>query len=74
MCLAVLLPSLCQVGDGILGTSQGVLRGLGRQAQLMFTNVACFWCVGVPTGYWLTFKQGWGLEGEQTVDKVTGIS
>ncbi|WIA36457.1 hypothetical protein OEZ86_007761 [Tetradesmus obliquus] len=52
-----------QVGDGILGTSQGVLRGLGRQGQLMLLNVACFWCVGVPAGWWLTFRAGWGLQG-----------
>ncbi|KAF8069389.1 SPAC11D3.06 [Scenedesmus sp. PABB004] len=45
-----------QVGDGVLGTSQGVLRGLGRQAQLMLLNTCCFWVVGVPLGWWLTFR------------------
>jgi MATE family multidrug resistance protein len=66
-CSNAAAPAACrmhmQVGDGILGTSQGVLRGLGRQAQLMLLNVACFWCVGVPAGWYLTFKAGWGLEG-----------
>lgn len=49
--------------DGVLGTSQGVLRGLGRQAQLMILNMVAFWLIGVPTGYALTFKAGWGLRG-----------
>lgn len=52
-----------QVFDGVLGTSQGVLRGLGRQAQLMLLNMVCFWLIGVPCGYYLTFKAGWGLRG-----------
>jgi MATE family multidrug resistance protein len=29
----------------------------------MLLNVACFWCVGVPAGWWLTFRAGWGLQG-----------
>lgn len=54
---------LLQVFDGVLGTSQGVLRGLGRQAQLMCLNMVAFWLIGVPTGYTLTFASGWGLRG-----------
>eukprot|EP00775_Hariotina_reticulata_P005068 gene5068-5309_t len=52
--VAVIAPlgALYQVGDGVLGTSQGVLRGLGRQAQLMVLNIVCFWCLGVPTEGW----------------------
>lgn len=52
-----------QVGDGVLGTSQGVLRGLGRQGQLMLLNTVAFWCVGVPAGWWLTFRRSAGLWG-----------
>ena len=40
-----------------------VHRGMGRQAQLMLFNLTGFWAVGVTTGYFLTFRFGWGLPG-----------
>lgn len=30
---------MVQVSDGVMGTSQGVLRGCGRQRQLMVFNI-----------------------------------
>jgi hypothetical protein len=50
-----------QVGDGILGTSQGVLRALGRQHQLALVNLVAFWLIAVPLGFWLTFHAGGGM-------------
>ena len=47
-----------QVGDGVLGTSQGVLRALGRQSQLMVLNCVAFWVIAVPLGFYLTFHAG----------------
>eukprot|EP00878_Enallax_costatus_P018663 GHUV01019657.1.p5 GENE.GHUV01019657.1~~GHUV01019657.1.p5 ORF type:complete len:109 (+),score=27.07 GHUV01019657.1:615-941(+) len=29
----------------------------------MMLNMVAFWLIGVPTGYTLTFKAGWGLRG-----------
>ncbi|KAL3161013.1 hypothetical protein ABBQ38_009396 [Trebouxia sp. C0009 RCD-2024] len=52
-----------QVFDGIAGTSSGVLRGLGRQASLMWFNILGFWVVGFTSGWALTFKAGLGLSG-----------
>ncbi|KAA6429172.1 MAG: hypothetical protein FRX49_00568 [Trebouxia sp. A1-2] len=52
-----------QIFDGIAGTSSGVLRGLGRQASLMWFNVLGFWMVGFTMGWALTFKAGLGLSG-----------
>lgn len=45
-----------QFCDGAFGTSQGVLRGMGRQHQLMLYNLIGFWGMGVAFGWWLTFK------------------
>lgn len=45
-----------QCGDGAFGTCQGVMRGLGRQHELVLYNVIGFWCCGVAFGWWLTFK------------------
>lgn len=38
--MAVIAPyaAALQIADGIMGPSQGVLRGCGRQLQLMFSN------------------------------------
>lgn len=47
-----------QFCDGAFGTSQGVLRGMGRQGQLMVYNLVGFWGMGVALGWWLTFKVG----------------
>ncbi|GLI65958.1 hypothetical protein VaNZ11_009639 [Volvox africanus] len=52
-----------QFCDGAFGTSQGVLRGMGRQHQLMFYNLVGFWVMGVAFGWWLTFKARLGLMG-----------
>ncbi|DBA68436.1 TPA: hypothetical protein ACH3X2_013734 [Trebouxia sp. C0005] len=52
-----------QIPDGIYGVSSGVLRGLGRQASLMWFNILGFWAVGFTTGYTLTFRFHWGLPG-----------
>ncbi|EFJ42410.1 hypothetical protein VOLCADRAFT_97490 [Volvox carteri f. nagariensis] len=52
-----------QFCDGAFGTSQGVLRGMGRQHQLMLYNLIGFWLMGVAFGWWLTFKAKLGLTG-----------
>ncbi|KXZ51860.1 hypothetical protein GPECTOR_11g298 [Gonium pectorale] len=52
-----------QFCDGAFGTSQGVLRGMGRQHQLMLYNLLGFWGSGVAFGWWLTFKAKLGLKG-----------
>ncbi|KAG2423378.1 hypothetical protein HXX76_015344 [Chlamydomonas incerta] len=52
-----------QFFDGAFGTSQGVLRGMGRQHQLMAFNLIGFWGSGVAFGWWLTFRTSLGLKG-----------
>ncbi|KAG2434531.1 hypothetical protein HYH02_012198 [Chlamydomonas schloesseri] len=52
-----------QFFDGAFGTSQGVLRGMGRQHQLMAFNLIGFWGSGVAFGWWLTFRTTLGLKG-----------
>ncbi|MEW5310404.1 MAG: hypothetical protein WDW38_002204 [Sanguina aurantia] len=63
--MSVIAPiaALFQIFDGIMGTSQGVLRGCGRQHQLMFINLFGFWLFGVVIGALLCFKAGMGLRG-----------
>ncbi|KAL6751937.1 mate-domain-containing protein, partial [Haematococcus lacustris] len=55
--------ALFQVSDGLMGTAQGVLRGCGRQWQLMVYNFVGFWLCGVLLGYLLCFHAGLGVLG-----------
>lgn len=62
------LAAVYQLPDGLYGTVSGVLRGLGRQPQLLWVNLGGFWGVGMALGVLLTFKLGageiglwWGL-------------
>ncbi|GAX85953.1 hypothetical protein CEUSTIGMA_g13369.t1 [Chlamydomonas eustigma] len=63
--LATIVPlaSVYQAMNGALGCASGVLRGMGRQEQLMVFNFVGFWGVGVLSGFLLTFHYGLGLVG-----------
>jgi MATE family multidrug resistance protein len=55
--------ALFQVLDGLQGTGAGALRGMGRQRDVLFTNLFGLWLVGVTLGYVLTFVVDMGLTG-----------
>ncbi|KAG5191174.1 mate-domain-containing protein [Tribonema minus] len=57
------LAALFQVFDGIMVTTAGALRGMGRQRQLFLFNAIGLWAVGVLTGAALAFAAGDGLRG-----------
>ena len=59
-CTAV---ALFQVGDGIAQPSTGVLRACGRQDIGAAASLVAFYVLGLPTGYVLGFKFGFGLPG-----------
>ncbi|GLI60793.1 hypothetical protein VaNZ11_003027 [Volvox africanus] len=68
---------LFQVSDGLMGASQGVLRGCGHQHMTAVFNFTGFWVCGVLLGYLLCFKAGLGLNGLwagiSSGDTATGI-
>lgn len=45
-----------QFTDGVFGTAQGVLRGMGRQASCVVFNCVGFWGCGVLLSWLLAFK------------------
>ncbi|GFR51186.1 hypothetical protein Agub_g13458 [Astrephomene gubernaculifera] len=55
--------ALFQVSDGLMGSSQGVLRGCGHQHLTALFNFTGFWVCGGLLGYLLCFRAGWGLRG-----------
>ena len=52
-----------QVFDGTQAVATGVLRGLGDTRTPMVMNVIGHWLLGLPVGYALCFRLGWGVAG-----------
>jgi multidrug resistance protein, MATE family len=60
-----LLPLSCifMMGDAILATNGGILRGLGRQKLGFLLNILGFWILAIPVGSLLTFVGDAGVAG-----------
>lgn len=52
-----------QLFDGTQAVATGVLRGLGDTQTPMVMNVIGHWVLGLPVGYALCFRFGWGVAG-----------
>jgi len=52
-----------QLFDGTQAVATGVLRGVGDTRTPMLTNVIGHWVLGLPVGYALCFRLGWGVRG-----------
>ena len=52
-----------QIFDGTQVVCCGVLRGMGRTRPAAWFNLLGYWLLGLPLGYWLAFRSGWGLHG-----------
>lgn len=58
-----ILAAVYQLPDAVYGVFSGVLRGMGRQAQLVLCNVLGFWIIGTLTGWSLAFPAHLGVSG-----------
>jgi len=61
--LLLTMAALFQIFDGIQGVAVGALRGAGDTRTPMLAHLLVDWGIGVPLGYWLCFKMGWGAAG-----------
>jgi MATE family multidrug resistance protein len=52
-----------QLFDGTQAVATGVLRGVGDTRTPMFLNVIGHWVFGLPVGWILCFRYGWGVAG-----------
>lgn len=52
-----------QLFDGTQVVSFGVLRGAGDVRVPSLANVVGFWLVGLPAGWWLASRHGFGAQG-----------
>jgi MATE family multidrug resistance protein len=52
-----------QLFDGLQTVATGALRGAGDTRTPMLANLVAYWLVGIPLGYLLAFRVGWGALG-----------
>jgi len=52
-----------QLFDGLQGVTTGALRGLSDTHTAMLWNLGGHWLVGLPLGYLLCFRWGYGVVG-----------
>jgi MATE family multidrug resistance protein len=52
-----------QLFDGTQAVATGVLRGIGDTRTPMVFNVIGHWVLGLPVGWVLCFRYGWGVAG-----------
>jgi MATE family, multidrug efflux pump len=59
----LLVAAAFQLFDGLQTVATGALRGSGETKTPMVANFVAYWLIGLPLGYVLCFKLGWGAFG-----------
>ena len=59
----LLVAAAFQLFDGLQTVATGALRGAGDTKTPMLANFVAYWLIGLPTGYILCFRFGWGALG-----------
>ncbi len=59
----LLLAALFQFSDGVQVVANGALRGLKDTTMPMVVTTLAYWAIGMPVGYWLAFRSGYGARG-----------
>lgn len=59
----LLIAAFFQLFDGTQVVGLGILRGLGDVKVPTVITLLAYWVLGLPVGYWLGIKMGYGVEG-----------
>ena len=59
----LLVAAAFQLFDGVQTVATGALRGTGDTKTPMLANFVAYWLLGLPAGYFLCFRLGWGALG-----------
>jgi multidrug resistance protein, MATE family len=59
----LLVAAAFQLFDGVQVVTTGALRGAGDTKTPMLANFVAYWFIGIPLGYCLCFRLGWGALG-----------
>ncbi len=62
----LMIAAIFQFPDGIQAAAGGALRGYKDTRIPMVYTVIAYWIVGMPLGWWLTFRMEWGAAGMWT--------
>jgi len=57
------LAAAFELFDGFQTVSTGALRGLGDTRTPMICHFVAYWLMGLPAGWYLCFRRGWGAAG-----------
>ena len=57
------IAAVFQLFDGIQTVATGALRGAGDTRTSMLCHLIGYWGLGLPVGYYLCFRLGWGAVG-----------
>ncbi len=52
-----------QLFDGLQTVAVGALRGTGDTRTAMMCHLVFYWLIGLPLGFYLCFRAGWGAPG-----------
>ena len=69
----LILAAIFQFSDGIQVTANGALRGLKDTTIPMVITTIAYWMIGMPVGWWLTFRHGMGARG-MWIGLIAGLS
>lgn len=59
----LLVASGFQFFDGLQITITGALRGVGNTTSPLYTQIVCYWIIGMPLGMWFSFHAQLGAFG-----------
>ena len=59
----LLIAAAFQLFDGLQTVCTGALRGAGDTRTPMLANLIAYWAIGLPLGWVLCFRFGWGAQG-----------
>jgi MATE family multidrug resistance protein len=69
----LVLAGLFQFSDGMQVAASGALRGLKDTRVPMLITTFAYWGVGMPVGWWLAFRAGYGARG-MWMGLIAGLS
>ena len=57
------IAALFEICDGLQAVATGALRGAGDTRTPLVAHTVCYWAIGLPAGWYLCFRAGWGAAG-----------